>query len=142
MSLSRSPCACRAGVRRRLPASTACLSRHRVARTATCACGAHGGPATASSSSCPCVPDSNRRPTTPRPWRCFGPLVLAADLGPAQAPFDGPEPALVGEELLASVVAIDPAQAKFRTRGLGRPADLELAPFFSLHDRRTAVYFK
>jgi DUF1680 family protein len=71
-----------------------------------------------------------------------GPLVLAADLGPAQAPFDGPEPALVGEELLASVVAIDPAQAKFRTRGLGRPADLELAPFFSLHDRRTAVYFK
>jgi hypothetical protein len=71
-----------------------------------------------------------------------GPLVLAADLGPAQAPYDGPEPALVGEELLASVVEIDPAQAKFRTRGLGRPADLELAPFFSLHDRRTAVYFK
>ncbi len=71
-----------------------------------------------------------------------GPLVLAADLGPADAPFDGPEPALVGDDPLASVVASDLAQAKFRTRGLGRPSDLELAPFFSQYDRRTAVYFR
>jgi hypothetical protein len=71
-----------------------------------------------------------------------GPLVLAADLGPAQAPFDGPEPALVGEDALAAVVATDPARATFRTRGLGQPSDLEFAPFFSLYDRRTAVYFK
>ena len=31
-----------------------------------------------------------------------GPLVLAADLGPAEAPFEGPEPALVGDDPLAS----------------------------------------
>ena len=71
-----------------------------------------------------------------------GPLVLAADLGPAEAPFEGPEPALVGDDPLASVVASDAAQSKFRTRGLAQPSDLELAPFFGLYDRRTAVYFK
>jgi len=71
-----------------------------------------------------------------------GPLVLAADLGPAQAAFDGPEPALVGKDPLASVHATDPAKATFRTRGLGQPADLEFAPFFSLYDRRTAVYLR
>jgi hypothetical protein len=71
-----------------------------------------------------------------------GPLVLAADLGPARAAFDGPAPALVGDNPLASVFARDRARATFRTRGLGRPADLEFAPFFSLYDRRTAVYFK
>jgi DUF1680 family protein len=71
-----------------------------------------------------------------------GPLVLAADLGPSTAAFDGPAPALVGADPLGSIVAIDVAQAKFRTRGLGRPADLELAPFFSQYDRRTAVYFR
>ncbi len=51
-----------------------------------------------------------------------GPLVLAGDLGPADAPFDGPAPALVGDDL--------------------RAEDLDYAPFFSQHDRRTAVYFK
>jgi hypothetical protein len=71
-----------------------------------------------------------------------GPLVLAADLGPASAPFAGLEPALVGDDLLASVVPRDAAAARYATRGLGRPADLELAPFFSQHDRRTAVYFR
>ena len=40
------------------------------------------------------------------------------------------------------MVAIDAAQSKFRTRGLAQPSDLELAPFFGLYDRRTAVYFK
>jgi hypothetical protein len=71
----------------------------------------------------------------------YGPLVLAADLGPADAPHDGPAPALVGEDLLASVRAIDNARAEFETIGIGRPSDLRLAPFFRLHDRRTAVYF-
>jgi hypothetical protein len=71
-----------------------------------------------------------------------GPLVLAADLGPSGAPFEGPEPALVGVDPLASLFAVDAAQARFRTRGLGQPADLELAPFYSQYDRRTAVYFR
>jgi uncharacterized protein len=71
-----------------------------------------------------------------------GPLVLAADLGPARAPFDGPEPALVGDDPLGAVAPVDAAATRYRTRGLGRPADLELAPFFGLVDRRTAVYFR
>lgn len=71
-----------------------------------------------------------------------GPLVLAADIGPASAAFDGPEPALVGVDPLASVTVVDASSARFRTRGLGRPADLEFAPFFSQYDRRTAVYFR
>jgi DUF1680 family protein len=71
-----------------------------------------------------------------------GPLVLAADLGPSDAAFEGPEPALVGERPLASIAATDAAAARFETRGLARPSDLQLAPFFGLHDRRTAVYFR
>ena len=71
-----------------------------------------------------------------------GPLVLAADLGPADASFDGPAPALVGDELLASLEVVDDEHARFRSRGTGRPDDLAFAPFFSLYERRTAVYFK
>jgi hypothetical protein len=68
--------------------------------------------------------------------------VLAADLGPADAPFDGPEPALVADDPLAGVAAVDRAGARFETRGIGRPGELALAPFHAMHDRRTAVYFK
>jgi hypothetical protein len=71
-----------------------------------------------------------------------GPVVLAADLGAAGAPYDGPAPALVGDDLLSALVATRPGEARFRTRGIGQPGDLELAPFYGLHDRRTAVYFK
>jgi uncharacterized protein len=71
-----------------------------------------------------------------------GPLVLAADLGPAEAPFGGPEPALVGDDPLAAIEAVDAGSAQFTTRGIGRPADLGFGPFFSQYDRRTAVYFR
>jgi len=71
-----------------------------------------------------------------------GPLVLAADLGPASEPFDGPEPALVGDDPLASIEATDLARAEFRTVGLGKPEDLRFAPFYRQYDRRTAVYFR
>jgi DUF1680 family protein len=71
-----------------------------------------------------------------------GPLVLAADLGPADTPFDGPAPALVGENPLAGIAPVDASRCRFESRGLGRPADLQLSPFFGLHDRRTAVYFR
>ena len=71
-----------------------------------------------------------------------GPLVLAADLGPAGAPFDGPAPALVGDDPLASIEPVDAAQALYRSRGTGRPSDLAFAPFFTQYDRRTAVYFR
>lgn len=71
-----------------------------------------------------------------------GPLVLAADLGSAEAPFDGPEPALVGDDPLAAIAAVDAGSARFTTRGIGRPADLTFRPFFDQYDRRTAVYFR
>jgi DUF1680 family protein len=71
-----------------------------------------------------------------------GPLVLAADLGGADAPFDGLAPALVGDDLLASIASTDAAAARYSTKGTGRPEDLALAPFFSQYDRRTAVYFR
>jgi hypothetical protein len=71
-----------------------------------------------------------------------GPLVLAADLGPASEPFNGPEPALVGDDPLAAIAVTQADQARYETRAIGRPTDLSLAPFFSQHDRRTAVYFK
>lgn len=71
-----------------------------------------------------------------------GPLVLAADLGPSGEPFDGPAPALVAADPLEGMVARDAALGRYASRGLARPADLEFAPFFSQHDRRTAVYFR
>jgi hypothetical protein len=71
-----------------------------------------------------------------------GPIVLAADLGAADAPYDGPEPALVSDDPIASLVAVNASRAVYRTRGAGQPADLELAPFYDRYDRRTAVYFR
>ncbi len=71
-----------------------------------------------------------------------GPLVLAADLGPADSAFGGFEPALVGNDVLATITATDARRAAFASRGSGRPADLSFAPFFGQYDRRTAVYFR
>ncbi|WP_231732574.1 MULTISPECIES: glycoside hydrolase family 127 protein [unclassified Sphingopyxis] len=71
-----------------------------------------------------------------------GPVVLAADLGPADQPFEGPAPALVAADLLAGFAPVDAAAGRFRTTGIARPADLSFAPFYQQRDRRTAVYFK
>jgi DUF1680 family protein len=70
-----------------------------------------------------------------------GPLVLAADLGAADQPFDGAAPALVGANLLAAVEPVDPSQAVYRTVGVGRPGDMRFSPFYRNYDRRSAVYF-
>jgi hypothetical protein len=69
-----------------------------------------------------------------------GPLVLAADLGPAAAPFDGPAPVLVSEYPAAALTPVAPAEHRFRLAG-ARPRALTLVPFFRQYDRRTAVYF-
>ena len=71
-----------------------------------------------------------------------GPTVLAADLGPASEPFEGPAPALVAANVLGGFAPVDAAAGRFRTTGIARPADLSFAPFFQLRDRRTAVYFR
>ena len=71
-----------------------------------------------------------------------GPVVLAADLGPADQPFTGPAPALVASDPLSGFAPIDPAHGRYRTTGIARPAQLDFAPFFGLRHRRTAVYFR
>jgi len=72
----------------------------------------------------------------------YGPLVLAADLGPADEPWDAPAPALVGDDLLAAFARAPGAAAEFRSKGIGRPGDMTFRPFHEQTDRRTAVYFK
>jgi DUF1680 family protein len=71
-----------------------------------------------------------------------GPLVLAADLGAAETPWDEPDPALVGGDLLAGFVATDAAAARYATRGVLRPGDRDIVPFYRQYRRRSAVYFR
>jgi hypothetical protein len=70
----------------------------------------------------------------------YGPLVLAADLGPAGAPYELPDPVFVSEGFLDAFEAS--GAAHFVARGVTRPFDLHFAPFFELRDRNTAVYFR
>jgi hypothetical protein len=69
-----------------------------------------------------------------------GPVVLAADLGPAERPFDQLPPALITDDAARAPAAVDPARHVFRVDS-ARPHPLELKPFFAAYDRRTAVYF-
>ncbi|WP_338046124.1 beta-L-arabinofuranosidase domain-containing protein [Pacificimonas flava] len=71
-----------------------------------------------------------------------GPMVLAADLGPAEEEFDGAAPALVGSDLLAKFVPEAGSATAFATQGIGRPGDMRFVPFYSQYDRRSAVYFR
>lgn len=71
-----------------------------------------------------------------------GPLVMAADLGPAEMEWKGVEPAMVGENLLAAFSPIVSDRPRYRTQGIIRPANLTFAPFYSQYDRRSAVYFQ
>jgi DUF1680 family protein len=70
-----------------------------------------------------------------------GPMVLAADLGAADKPFDGLAPALVGANILASFKEADKVKAVYRSVGSGRPGDMKFTPFFAQYERRAAVYF-
>ncbi len=70
-----------------------------------------------------------------------GPMVLAADLGPADKPFDGLAPALVGANTLGAFAESDKGRAVYRSVGSGRPGDMKFTPFYALYDRRAAVYF-
>ena len=71
-----------------------------------------------------------------------GPMVLAGDLGPAASDWKSADPALVGTDLVASMVAEDPARGIYRSSGIAQPSDLRFVPFFSQYERRSAVYFK
>jgi uncharacterized protein len=72
-----------------------------------------------------------------------GPLVLAADLGPAEgADAKTTAPALVGSDILAGFKPVGTEPAVYQTDGLGRPADMRFGPFYKAWQRRSAVYFK
>jgi uncharacterized protein len=71
-----------------------------------------------------------------------GPVVLAADMGAVDRPFDGTAPALVSSDLIGGFEALSVSEKTFRTTGIGRPADLAFAPFYRQTQRRTAVYFR
>ena len=71
-----------------------------------------------------------------------GPLVLAADLGPTDDEFEGPDPVLVGADIPAGLAPIDTAARTYRATASARPEPLTFAPFLQQRDRRTAVYFK
>lgn len=71
-----------------------------------------------------------------------GPLVLAADLAPADQRFDGPAPALLtqGEPRAALIALADKPHHYRATDVLGQQHDI--VPFYPLYDRRAAVYFR
>ena len=71
-----------------------------------------------------------------------GPLVIAADLGPAPSDLTSLPPALVGADVLAGFKPAGVAGRYSVSAGYARPAALEFAPFYGLYERRTAVYFK
>lgn len=67
-----------------------------------------------------------------------GPLVLAADLGSADQPWDSFDPVVVGA---ASLTPAGGPQ-RFSLADKSRPRDLALRPYFEQHHNRTAVYFR
>ncbi|MET0534795.1 MAG: glycoside hydrolase family 127 protein [Steroidobacter sp.] len=71
-----------------------------------------------------------------------GPMVLAADLGPADQPFSAAAPALVGADLLADFKPVEPQQAIYRASTVTRPTALTFTPFYKNYHRRSAVYFR
>ncbi len=70
-----------------------------------------------------------------------GPLVLAADLGPASQPWDSFDPVVLGDANDGVLVKAD-ADQQFTFADRSRPQGLRLRPFFAQHHNRTAVYFR
>ncbi len=67
-----------------------------------------------------------------------GPLVLAADLGPADRPWDSFDPLVIGEAALKPVSG----PQHFALADHSRPQNLALRPYVEQHHNRTAVYFR
>ncbi len=70
-----------------------------------------------------------------------GPLVLAADLGPASKAFDGPAPALLAKTAPVDALAPGSGAHHYATVDVLGQRQV-LRPFNALYDRRTAVYFQ
>ena len=67
-----------------------------------------------------------------------GPLVLAADLGPADQPWESFDPVVVGTPALTPASGLQ----HFALADHSRPQNLTLRPYFEQHHNRTAVYFR
>jgi hypothetical protein len=70
-----------------------------------------------------------------------GPLVLAADMGPASERTEVATPAIISENGLSALRRVTGGPHRFGVITVNGGA-LELKPFFALYDRRTAVYFR
>lgn len=70
-----------------------------------------------------------------------GPCVLAADLGPADQPWDGVEPTLATGPV-AALFAQPAGDGSFQVPLPSHAQPVRFAPFHGLHDRRHAVYFR
>jgi len=68
-----------------------------------------------------------------------GPLVLAADLGPKDKPWEGFDPAVVADSNDGILVRTGET---FSLGAHGQPGKLVLRPFYGQHHNRTAVYFR
>lgn len=69
-----------------------------------------------------------------------GPLVLAADLGAADAPFDQPGPALIADGRVQDRLTAEPAATLAYDADLAQGGRVRFSPFFNQYDRRAAVY--
>ncbi|CAM3243797.1 glycoside hydrolase family 127 protein [Asticcacaulis taihuensis] len=68
-----------------------------------------------------------------------GPLVLAADLGPSDKPWEGFDPAVVADSNEGVLMR---AGETFSLGDSGQPQNLTIRPFYGQHHNRTAVYFR
>lgn len=71
-----------------------------------------------------------------------GPLVLAADLGAGPGNLTSVAPALLGRDVLAGFSDAGTPGHYTVPEGAARPGALRFSPFYSLYERRTAVYFR
>lgn len=71
-----------------------------------------------------------------------GPMVLAADLASAEAPYDAMDPALVTSDVVRDLAPVAGQEAVYRTTQAGRPAQLEFKPFYAQCKRRSALYLR
>ena len=71
----------------------------------------------------------------------YGPVLLAGDLGPAAGARPIPVFVTNGRPVSAWTSQVPGRSLTFETRGVGRPAEVTLTPFYAMHDRRYAVYW-
>lgn len=87
------------------------------------------------------MPDNPRRVAV-----LYGPIVLAGDLGPEEDPrATQPDyvPVMIteGRSVDEWVTPVPGRPCVFRTQSAGQPRELELKPFFRIHERRYSVYW-